>query len=84
VALDQVAHCASLLVKICPAFDIELFVCDNRNVIYVTVVPDALEEWVTETEGKNVLYGFFGDIVVYTIDLVFAEVLIQYSNKFLR
>src|SRR5271165_3707638 len=47
------------------------------------IIPNTLEQWILESEGKNILYRFFCNVMVNTVNLALAVVLAKYSYKIL-
>ena len=49
------------------------------HAVDIFAVPQRLEQKVSKTEYKDILNGFFAQVMVYAIDLFFVENLFQLS-----
>ena len=84
MVLEHIAQRARLLIIPAPMLHAQCFRCRDLNMIYVAAVPDGFDDSVGEAEGQDVLYRLFAQIVVYAIDLLFLEDLMDAIVQVLR
>ncbi len=73
VVLYHVADGSRFLVVGGAPLNANVFGHGNLDVVYITPIPDWLENAIGKAENQDVLYGFFAQIVIYTIDLFFSK-----------
>ena len=71
--LKHVAHNSRIFVIATAVFYPDAFGRGDLDVIDVAPVPDRLEDRVGETENHDVLHGFFAEVVIDAVDLIFVE-----------
>ena len=71
VVRHHVAQGAGFVVISAALFHADSFRHRNLDVIDVTSVPDRLEDSVGKAESQNVLNGFFAQVVIDAVDLLF-------------
>ena len=77
VVLEHVAHRAGTVVVTAPVFHADGFGGGDFHVVDVVPVPERLEQAVGEAQHQQVLHGFFAEVVVDTVNLVFEEVVVD-------
>ena len=82
--LHNVAYCAFLLIEWCTGADAQAFRYEDLHMVDVFLIPERLEDAVSETKCQDVLDRFFAHVVVDTEDLVFAEDTSQGTIQLLR
>jgi hypothetical protein len=82
VVLDHVAEGAGFLVVGAAAFDADGFGGGDLDVIDVLAIPEGFEDGVAEAEGEDVLDGFFTEVVVDAVELVFGEAFVEGGFEF--
>ena len=70
---DHVGKRARPIVVIATQFHAKFLRDRNLHVIHVTPIPDRLENAVRKAKSQNVLYGFFSQVMVNAIDLIFLQ-----------
>ncbi len=73
MVLDDVAEGSCFFIEGPAAFHAEGFGGGDLDLFDVVAVPHGLEDAVGEAEDKDVLNGFFTEVVVDTEDLAFGE-----------
>ena len=73
VVLDHIANRPGLFEVGAPAFQAEVFRDGDLHVINIAPVPHRFKNAVGQTKNKDILDGFFAEVVVDTIDLFLAE-----------
>ena len=81
----HVAQCAGFVVIAAALFHAHGFRHRNLYVIDVAAVPDRLENSVGEAQSQNVLNGFFAQVVIDAVDLLFVghpqQLLVQQAGR---
>ena len=77
MVLEHVAHRAGTVVVTAPVFHADGFGGGDFHVVDVVPVPERLEQAVGEAQHQQVLHGFFAEVVVDTVNLVFEEVVVD-------
>ena len=67
-----------------PAFHADRFCYGNPNVVNVSAIEYRFENRVAESEGQNILNGFFPQIVVDPKDLIFVQDTLDFRIQFER
>ena len=62
----------------------ETFGHGNLDLRDIVAIPDRLKDPITKTKDHNVLYGFFAQVVVDAIDLIFMKALQEMFIQRLR
>src|SRR5690606_34388165 len=65
--------CASFIVVSTAIFHTKLFCHRYLYMVDVVPVPYGLKHRIRKAEGKEILYGFFAEVVIDPIDLIFLE-----------
>ena len=73
VIRHHVAQSARLIVIAAALFDADRFRDGDLHVIDVAAIPDRLENTVGETKHQDVLDGFFAEVMIDAVDLLFAD-----------
>ena len=63
----------AVFVIACAPFHAHVFGHRDLYIIDVAAVPNGLKDAIAETEDQDVLNGFFAQIVIDAVDLLFAE-----------
>ena len=84
VVLEHVAHRARAVVVAAAVFHADGFGGGDFNVVNVVAVPERLEEAVGEAQHEEVLHGFFAEVVVDAVYLVFVEVVVDGAVEVFR
>lgn len=71
--LHHVAQRTRMVVIAPPMFDPHLFSGGDGHILYVSPVPERLEEWIGKAERQNVLHRFLAQIMVDAEDLGLIE-----------
>ena len=82
VILDHVAQGARFFVVPAAFFHADVLRDRNLHVIDVISVPQRFENTVRKTERQNILYGFFAEIMIDSIDLPFLERMVNFLIQF--
>src|SRR6266404_2153231 len=69
----HVPQCARLIKVSAALFDADGFRDSDLNVVYISMVPDRLEDPIAEAKDQDVLDGFLPEVVINTVDLIFRQ-----------
>ena len=72
MVLEHVAQYADAVIKTGTVFQADFFRYGDLNMVDVVAIPNRLEDSIGKAGEENVLYGFFAEIMVNAIDLVFV------------
>src|SRR5579875_616953 len=75
---DHVSERAGLIIVAAASFHADCFRNGDLHVIDVAAVPDRLENTVAETKREDVLHGFFAEIVIDSINLIFLKNMLDF------
>src|ERR1700683_500772 len=81
---DHVAQGTRLIVIAATHFHTHLFGDGNLHMVNVAAIPGRLKNAIGKTQGQNVLDGFFPEIMVDPIDLIFAQFLLDFAIQRFR
>ena len=84
MVLEHVAYRAGAVVVAAAVFHADGFGGGDFNVVDVVAIPERLEEAVGEAQHEEVLYGFFAEVVVDAVYLVFVEVVVNGAVEVFR
>src|SRR5438105_5100042 len=73
MVLYHVADGSRLFVVGATALYANVFCDGDLDMVNIAPVPDRFKDAVCQAENKNILYCFFTEVVVNTIDLFFSE-----------
>ena len=61
-----------LLPKMCRAIQCRYLLHGDLDMVDVAIVPERFKKGVGKAENQNILYGFFAEVVVDPVDLLFV------------
>ena len=73
VVRDHISQCTRRIEISAPLLDTHRLCIRDLHMVDVTAVPDWLEDGVIETKHHDVLDGFFSQVVIDAIDLLFGK-----------
>ena len=73
MVLKHVPQNARFVVVVSAASDGDFFGDRDLDVIDVVPVPKGFEDGIPETKYQNVLDGFFAEVMIDAVDLIFTE-----------
>jgi hypothetical protein len=81
---DHIAKSAGGFVKASAVFDAHGFRGGDLHVVDVIAIPERLDDVVGKPENQNVLHGFFAEVMVDAVDLIFVEDLLEFFVELTR
>ena len=73
MVLHHIAHRAGFIIIFAAPAHAHGFRNSDLNMINILRIPERLKQHISKTDRHQILYGFFAQIMINTIDLLFAE-----------
>ena len=77
MVLEHISQHTGPVIIFCPVPDIDVFGDRNLDIIHVITVPDRFHDRVSKPEKKDILGGFFAQIMVDPVNLFFFKNLVD-------
>src|SRR5580704_11141898 len=82
--LHHITECAGSFIIPSPSFNTDSFRSCDLYMINITAVPDRFKKGIGKTQGKEILHGFFAQVMIYAVNLLFIKHGCQESVQLMR